>query len=121
MDKLIINPNRELTNKEQAKKLLEIATTSLSNDKAEDIRVIDLEGVADFSYYMIIASGRSARHVSSTADKLVDVLIESGVDGVSIEGKNKGDWVLIDAHDLVIHIMRPEVREEYQLEKIWQA
>lgn len=121
MEKMILNDKRSLSNKENASKLLELATSSLADDKAEDIKVIDLEGLADFAYFMVVASGRSAKHVSSTADKLADTLLKSGVDGVSLEGKSKGDWVLIDAHDIIVHIMRKEVRDDYQIEKIWQA
>jgi ribosome-associated protein len=68
---------------------------------------------------MIIASGRSNRHVSAMADHLVENLKKAGVKGMAVEGQKHGDWVLIDAGDFVIHLFRPEVREFYKLEKLW--
>jgi len=68
---------------------------------------------------MIIASGRSSRHVSAMADHVVDKLRDAGIKGVAVEGKKHGDWVLIDAGDVLVHIFRPEVREFYKLEKLW--
>ncbi len=93
---------------------------SLREDKAEDIKVINLEGKTDFAYYMILATGRSSRHVISIADKLADKLVKEGVRGINIEGKAQGDWVLIDAFDIVVHIFRSEIRELYNIDKIWE-
>ena len=70
---------------------------------------------------MIVASGRSARHVASLADDVSDALAKEGVDVLSVEGKDVADWVLIDAGDVVVHLFRPEVREFYNLEKMWSA
>lgn len=100
--------------------LKDFIVESLKEDKAEDVKIIGLDGKTDFAYYMIIATGRSSRHVISLADKLADKLIKEGIRGINIEGKAQGDWVLIDAFDIVIHIFRPEVREMYNLEKIWE-
>jgi ribosome-associated protein len=68
---------------------------------------------------MIIASGLSQRHVVSMADKLADKLVEAGVRGAPVEGKDSGDWVLVDAGDIIIHLFRPETRQLYNLEKMW--
>lgn len=92
---------------------------TLEDDKAEDITVIDLGGKSSIADTMIIASGRSARHVSSLADHLSRKLKEEGHGRAQIEGLANADWVLIDAGDVVVHLFRPEVREFYQLERIW--
>ena len=94
--------------------------TSLDDDKAEDVVQIDLRGVSSIGDYMVIASGRSSRQVVSIAEKLVDRLKEAFGIYSKIEGKEGGDWVLIDTGDVVVHVFRPEVREFYQLEKMWQ-
>ena len=101
-------------------RLKDFIVESLNEDKAEDIKIINLDGKTDFAYYMVVATGRSSRHVISIADKLADKLIKEGVRGINIEGKSQGDWVLIDAFDIVIHVFRPEVREMYNIEKIWE-
>lgn len=112
-----MNNNEKKHTIEQLKNFI---VESLTEDKAEDIKVIDLEGKTDFAYYMVFATGRSSRHVISMADKLADRLVKNDVRGINIEGKAQGDWVLIDAFDIVIHIFRPEVREMYNIEKIWE-
>lgn len=100
--------------------LLTRILSSLDDDKAEDIIPIDLRGRSDMADYMVICSGRSTRQVSAIAEKLVDRLkTEAGV-ACKVEGKETGDWVLIDAGDVIVHVFRPEVREFYQLEKMWQ-
>lgn len=100
-------------------KQLESILTSLSEDKAEDIVQIDLRGQSAIGDYMIICSGRSTRQVTAIAEKLAERLkTELGVTS-KIEGKDAGDWVLIDTGDIIIHIFRPEVRDFYQLEKMW--
>lgn len=99
--------------------LLDRILTSLDQDKAEDIVQIDLRGKTAIGDYMVIASGRSTRQVSAMAEKLVDRLKHENGRLCKIEGKETGDWVLIDTGDVVVHIFRPEVREFYQLEKMW--
>ena len=101
--------------------LLQRVLTSLDDDKAEDVVSIDLRGKSEMADWMVVCSGRSSRQVASISEKLVDRLkLEAGVPA-RIEGKDTGDWVLIDAGDIVIHVFRPEVREFYQLEKMWMA
>lgn len=99
--------------------LLAHLLTSLADDKAEDVVQIDLRGKTAIGDYMVIASGRSTRQVSAMADKLVERLKLDFGRLARIEGKDTGDWVLIDTGDVIVHIFRPEVREFYQLEKMW--
>ncbi len=100
--------------------LLAAVLKSLNDDKGEDIVQIDLRGKSEIGDYMVIASGRSTRQVTAMAEKLADrVKQEFGIISKT-EGKDTGDWVLIDTGDIIVHIFRPEVREFYQLEKMWQ-
>ena len=92
---------------------------SLEDDKAEDVVQIDLRGRSSFADYMVICSGRSSRQVAAISEKLVErVKQEFGLTSKT-EGKETGDWVLIDTGDVIVHVFRPEVREFYQLEKMW--
>ncbi|MFO1243274.1 MAG: ribosome silencing factor [Rickettsiales bacterium] len=99
--------------------LRKIIVTSLDDDKAEDIVVVDLGGKSSFADAMVIASGRSQRHVGAIADHVAQKVREAGFEHVRIEGKELCDWVLIDAGDIIVHVFRPEVREIYNLEKMW--
>lgn len=103
-----------------SEELLERILKSLTDDKAEDVVQIDLRGKSSIGDYMVVASGRSTRQVSAMAEKLVDKLKQDFGLYSKIEGKDTGDWVLIDTADVIVHIFRPEVREFYQLEKMWQ-
>lgn len=93
--------------------------SSLDDDKAEDVVTIDLRGRSSMADHMVIASGRNARQVASIADKLAERYKEMTGQSPRIEGKEAGDWVLIDTDDVIVHVFRPEVREFYQLEKMW--
>ena len=99
--------------------LLAIIRSALENEKAEDIVEISLSGKSEMADYMIICSGRSTRQVSAISDKLVDKLKTELGRSSKVEGKESGDWVLIDTGDVIVHLFRPEVREFYQLEKMW--
>ncbi len=104
----------------RGKALLSLILKSLDDDKAEDVVTIDLAGKSSMADYMVIATGRSSRQVGAIAEKLGDrIKAEAGVI-CRMEGKEAGDWVLIDGGDVVVHVFRPEVREFYQLEKMWQ-
>ncbi|MEL7203461.1 MAG: ribosome silencing factor [Pseudomonadota bacterium] len=93
--------------------------SSLTDDKAEDIVQIDLRGKTAIGDYMVICSGRSTRQVTALSEKLAERLkSELGV-LTKVEGKETGDWVLLDTGDVIVHVFRPEVREFYQLEKMW--
>jgi len=98
---------------------LEAVLKSLDEDKAEDVVQIDLRGKSEMGDFMVIASGRSSRQVSSIAEKLTDKLKQTFGILSKVEGKSTGDWVLIDTGDVIVHVFRPEVREFYQLEKMW--
>ncbi|KAA9366159.1 ribosome silencing factor [Ochrobactrum quorumnocens] len=95
------------------------ALASLENSKAESIIPIDIRGRSSIGDYMIVASGRSHRHVTAVADHLLQALSQMGCKNVRVEGLEGGDWVLIDTGDIVVHIFRPEIRDFYNLEKIW--
>ena len=101
--------------------LLEFILSSLDDDKAEDVVSIGLSGKSEIADYMVIASGRSTRQVTSIADKLTERLKRNLGQPCKIEGKRTGDWILIDAGDVIVHVFRPEVREFYQLEKMWMS
>ncbi len=100
--------------------ILELVLQSLEDDKAEDIAQIDLRGRSSVADHMVICTGRSSRQVAAIAEKLLDRLKETFRLSARVEGKETGDWVLIDTGDVVVHVFRPEVREFYQLEKMWQ-
>ncbi len=115
---------REIADAKQtlrAETVQRIAVSSLEEDKAEDVTVIDLAGKTSISDYMIIASGRSNRHVAAIAEHLVERLKKRGLTPLSVEGLAQADWVLIDAGDVIAHIFRPEVRSFYNLEKMWSV
>jgi ribosome-associated protein len=99
--------------------LLQAVLASLDDDKAEDIVTIDLRGRSEMGDFMVIASGRSTRQVATIADKLAERLKHDHGVLCKIEGKEAADWVLIDAGDVIVHVFRPEVRDFYQLEKMW--
>jgi len=107
------------TEKSGANPLLSLILASLEDDKAEDVLCIDLRGKSEMADHMVIASGRSSRQVSAIADHLVDHLKQDLNRLCRVEGKTTADWVLVDCGDAVVHIFRPEVREFYQLEKMW--
>lgn len=93
----------------------------LDDDKAQDITLIDLRGKSPMSDAMIVASGRSHRHVGALADHLLRLLKDHGLGKAKVEGLPHCDWVLIDAGDVVVHLFRPEVRTFYNIEKIWSV
>lgn len=102
-------------------KLRQLVMDSLDDDKAEDIVAIDLRNKSSIADWLIIASGRSARQVGAIADHLVERLKATFHRNYNIEGKRGGEWVLIDAGDVIIHLFQPEVRGVYNLEKMWSA
>ncbi len=100
--------------------VLDVIETLLVDAQAEEVTVINLSGKTSFADYIVIATGRSARQVSAMATHLRKSLKASGVP-VALEGLREGNWVLLDAGDVVIHLLRPEVRAFYNLEKMWMA
>lgn len=101
------------------KKLQQIIIDALDDAKAQDITVLDVRKMTDIADFMIIASGTSTRHVSSIAGRVADKLAEFGRKPLGHEGKDTGEWVLIDYGDVVVHVMRPQTRDFYNLEKLW--
>ncbi len=93
----------------------------LDEDKAEDVVLIDLKGKSPLADAIVVATGRSARHVSALADHILRALKEAGYGRAKVEGLPQADWVLIDVGDVIVHIFRPEVRAFYQIEKIWSV
>ena len=108
-----------MSGKTPAAPVLETVLASLDDSKAEDIISIDIQGKSSLADHMVVASGRSNRHVAAVADHLLKALKDAGHPPARIEGLAGADWVLIDGGDVIVHIFRPEVREFYNLEKMW--
>ncbi len=102
------------------KKILKLILKSLDNDKAFNVKSIDLFKRSSIADFMVIASGTSSKQVSSMAQNLIKRLKDSGISTRKPEGLVNSDWVLIDVNDIVIHLFRPEVRDFYRLEKMWE-
>mgnify|MGYP003888519877 CR=1 FL=1 len=100
---------------------LNTVLASLEDSKAENIVSIDIRGKSTLGDYMVVASGRSHRHVAAVAEHLLKALKDAGLGNARVEGLSGADWVLIDTGDVIVHVFRPEVREFYNLEKMWQA
>ena len=103
----------------QPEELSQLAVRALDDMKAEEIKVLDVRGLTDVTDFMIIASGRSNRHVRSMADKVVEAAKAAGIRPLGVEGQDQGDWALVDLGDVVVHAMQPATRDFYQLEKLW--
>jgi ribosome-associated protein len=110
-----------LSGTDASSRALETVLASLEDSKAENIVSIDIQGKSSLGDYMVVASGRSHRHVSAVADHLLKALKDAGLGTARVEGLAGADWVLIDSGDIIVHVFRPEVREFYNLEKMWQA
>ncbi len=101
--------------------MLGFILTSMSEMKAEDPVIIDLSDKSSIGETMVVATGRSNVHLQSIADRIVKDLKAHGITGIGIEGLRQGDWVLIDAGSVIVHLFRPEVRTFYNIEKMWSA
>jgi ribosome-associated protein len=99
--------------------LKSIVLAALDGMKALEVKVLDVRGLTDIADTMVIASGTSDRHVKSIAQRVVEKTKEAGFRPHGVEGQQDGDWVLIDLHDMIVHVMLPRVREFYGLEKLW--
>lgn len=99
--------------------LVDLVVEALEDVKAVDVRVVDVRGKTTITDVMVIASGTADRHVKALADNVVIKAKEAGVQPLGIEGQNSRDWMLVDLNDVVVHIMLPEVRDFYNLEKLW--
>jgi ribosome-associated protein len=102
-----------------ADKTLNMILSRLDDMKAEETVTIDLRGKSAFTDYMIVTTGRVNRHVGAIAENVAKGLKEAGITNIHIEGLPNCDWVLIDCGDVIVHIFRPEVREFYNLERLW--
>lgn len=105
----------------QPEEILALVQAKLDDDKSEDIVSIDLRGKTSIADFMVIASGRSQRHVGAIAEHLLEALKEAGIKHVRVEGQPACDWVLIDANDVIVHVFQPEVRAFYNIEKMWSG
>ncbi len=101
--------------------MIDVVLKSLEDAKAEQTVAIEITGQSPLSDHMVVTTGRSNRHVGAVADQLVKALREAGFDKPRIEGLPHCDWVLVDGGDVIVHIFRPEVREFYNIEKMWSA
>ena len=102
-----------------SEEIRDCVVTSLEDMKGGDIRVLDIHDISDFADYMVVVSGTADRHVKSLSEAVLDALQEQGVRALGHEGEDLSEWVLIDFVDVVVHVMRPEVRKFYDLEKLW--
>lgn len=114
-------PKSQESGIQAAGRRLELVLASLEDSKAEDTITINIAGKSALGDFMVVTSGRSNRHVMAIADHLISDLKDAGQGQARVEGQEGGDWVLIDAGDIIIHIFRPEIREFYNIEKMWSA
>ncbi len=105
----------------EAEELKNVAVDALEDLKAVDITVLDVRSMTSITDYMIVASGNSSRHVKSLLNNVVEKVKDHGVRPLGIEGEKDAQWCLVDVGDVVVHVMLPEVREFYQLEKFWRV
>ena len=96
-----------------------LAQEALEALKAQDVQVLDVQTLASFTDYMIFASGNSTRHVSAIADAVIEAARDSGNPPLGVEGQEVGEWILVDLGDVIVHVMLPDARAYYELEKLW--
>lgn len=101
--------------------MLELILNQLADNKAENVQTIDIQGRSSLADYIVIASGNSGRHLKSMAEHLVIQLKQHDMPPLGVEGESEGEWVLVDAADVIVHLMLPRVREFYNLEKLWDV
>jgi len=105
----------------QETELIRTTLAALEELKAENVTVLDVRKMTDITDYMIVASGRSSRHVSSVAENVAMRAKEAGFPPLGVEGLTEGEWVLVDLCDAIVHVMQPDARDFYQLEKLWSG
>lgn len=99
--------------------LVDLVVEALEDVKAKDIRIVDVRGKTAITDIMVIASGTSDRHVKALTDNVVIKAKDAGVKPLGVEGQDSREWMLVDLNDVVVHVMLPEVRDFYNLEKLW--
>lgn len=112
---------KPVSRRPSAKETLRIVLAGLEDMKAEDSVTVDLTEKSSIGDFMVVTTGRSQRHVSAVADHVLKDLKDAGIPDAHVEGMRQGDWVLIDAGNVIVHVFRPEVRSFYNLEKMWSA
>ena len=121
MSRAQAEPVSVLTARPDAEATLNLILARLDDMKAEETVTIDLRGKSSLTDYMIVTTGRVNRHVGAIAENVMKALSEAGIKSVHVEGMQNADWVLIDSGDVILHVFRPEVREFYNLERMWTA
>jgi ribosome-associated protein len=116
-----VDPVHALKARPDADETLNLILSRLDDMKAEETVTIDLRGKSSITDYMIVTSGRANRHVGAIAENVAKGLKENGIAAPHVEGLPNCDWVLIDSGDVIVHVFRPEVREFYNLEKMWTS
>lgn len=104
-----------------SKELMQVAVDALAELKGVDVQVLDVQHMTNITDFMVVASGRSARQVVALAENVVKRAKERGSPPLGTEGMSQGEWALVDLGDVVVHVMLPETRDFYQLEKLWDA
>lgn len=105
----------------QAKELQLLVIDALEDIKAEDIQILDVTAMTDFTDFMILASGKSTRQVKALANEVSSQAKAAGIQPLGVEGEDIGEWALVDLGDVIVHIMTPQTRETYNLEKLWSV
>jgi ribosome-associated protein len=105
----------------EPEQLKDLVVTALEDLKGIDVRVLDVRGMTAITDFMVVVSGTSDRHVKSLARNVLDTARERGVRPFGVEGEQAGEWVLVDLRDVVVHVMRPQMRDFYNLEKLWSV
>lgn len=99
--------------------LLRLVRADLDELKAEDVQILDVRELTDVTDYMVVATGRTGRHVRAITEKVATSAKHRGTPPLGVEGEREGEWVLVDLCDVIVHVMQPDARELYQLEKLW--
>lgn len=105
----------------QVDQLKQLVIEALEELKAKDVRTLDVHELSSFTDRMVVASGTSSRHVAALADNVVRRAKENGVRPLGTEGERAAEWILVDLGDVVVHVMQPEIRDFYNLEKLWSV
>ncbi len=114
-----MDANKGTENPMQTDQLIKLVHSALEDMKARDVATLNVTGKSSVTDYMVVASGTSKRHVMSVAQDVIEKVKEQGVQPVGVEGQAVGDWVLVDLGDVVVHVMMPDARSFYDIERLW--